>query len=59
MMTYNAQGSETGRYFYHLDGLGSVVALSNTSGSIVEKYAYDVFGKCDVIDAARCRTVRR
>ncbi len=36
-------------YFYHLEGLGSVVALSNTSGSIVEKYTYDVFGKCDVI----------
>ncbi len=31
-------------YFYHLDGLGSVVALSNTSGSIVEKYTYDMFG---------------
>ena len=49
MMTYNAQGSETGRYFYHLDGLGSVVALSNTSGSIIEKYTYDVFGEPTVL----------
>jgi len=32
-------------YFYHYDGLGSVVALSNTSGAIVEWYDYDVFGK--------------
>ena len=31
-------------YFYHFDGLGSVVALSNTSGAIVEKYSYDAFG---------------
>jgi len=29
-------------YFYHYDGLGSVVALSNTSGTIVEGYIYDV-----------------
>ena len=31
-------------YYYHYDGLGSVVALSNISGTIVEKYEYDVFG---------------
>ncbi|MBN1186228.1 MAG: RHS repeat-associated core domain-containing protein [Bacteroidales bacterium] len=31
-------------YFYHYDGLGSVIALSNSSGTIVEAYAYDVFG---------------
>ncbi|WP_146662734.1 RHS repeat-associated core domain-containing protein [Anaerohalosphaera lusitana] len=31
-------------YWYHYDGLGSVVALSNSSGSIVEKYSYDAFG---------------
>jgi RHS repeat-associated protein len=32
------------RYYYHYDGLGSVVALSNNSGTIVEAYRYDVFG---------------
>jgi len=32
------------RYYYHYDGLGSVVALSNNSGNIVEQYRYDVFG---------------
>ncbi len=31
-------------YYYHFDGLGSVVALSDSSGSIVETYSYDVFG---------------
>jgi RHS repeat-associated protein len=28
----------------HTDYLGSIMALSNTSGAVVEKYAYDAFG---------------
>jgi len=31
-------------YYYHFDGLGSVAALSDNAGNIVEKYSYDVFG---------------
>jgi len=31
-------------YYYHYDGLGSVTALSDSSGNIVEKYKYTVFG---------------
>jgi len=31
--------------YYHYDGLGSAVALSNSSGQVVEKYKYDAFGK--------------
>jgi len=31
-----------------LDGLGSVVALSDSSGNIVEAYSYDVFGAVKV-----------
>jgi len=31
-------------YYYHFDGLGSVVALSNNSGNVVEQYSYSVFG---------------
>jgi YD repeat-containing protein len=38
----------SGTYYYHFDGLGSVVALSNTSGNVVERYEYDVFGQCTV-----------
>ena len=34
-------------YYYHFDGLGSVIALSNNSGEIVEQYEYDVFGRPD------------
>jgi RHS repeat-associated protein len=32
-------------YYYHYDGLGSVIALSNSSGQVVELYSYDVFGE--------------
>ncbi len=32
-------------YYYHFDGLGSVVALSDVNGVIVEEYSYDVFGE--------------
>jgi len=35
-------------YYYHFDGLGSVVALSDENADIVEKYTYDVFGECTV-----------
>ncbi len=34
-------------YYYHFDGLGSVAALSNNNGEIVERYEYDVFGRPD------------
>ena len=32
-------------YYYHFDGLGSVVALSNNSGEVIERYSHDVFGE--------------
>lgn len=32
-------------YYYHFDGLGSVVALSDSSGNIVERYPRNDFGK--------------
>ncbi|MEK6775683.1 MAG: cysteine peptidase family C39 domain-containing protein, partial [bacterium] len=31
-------------YYYHFDGLGSVVALTNSTGTVVQKYEYDAFG---------------
>ena len=39
------KGTPDQYYYYHFDGLGSVVALSNNSGNIVEAYSYDVFGE--------------
>jgi RHS repeat-associated protein len=38
-------------YFYHADRLGSVAALSQLNGQVVERYAYDVFGQVTVCDA--------
>ncbi|MFH1370388.1 MAG: RHS repeat-associated core domain-containing protein [Planctomycetota bacterium] len=35
-------------YYYHYDGLGSVVALSDVNAQIVETYSYDVFGKPEI-----------
>lgn len=31
-------------YYYHYDGIGSTIALTDLSGDIVNKYAYDAFG---------------
>ncbi|MEN6318470.1 MAG: RHS repeat-associated core domain-containing protein [Syntrophaceae bacterium] len=36
------QGST--KSFYHADGLGSIVALTNAAGSVVQTYSYDSFG---------------
>jgi RHS repeat-associated protein len=34
-----------GTYYYHQDGNGNVAALTDESGSVVESYAYDPYGK--------------
>jgi RHS repeat-associated protein len=31
-------------YFYHFDGLGSVTAITDSTGSTVQRYEYDSFG---------------
>jgi RHS repeat-associated protein len=41
-------GSAT--YYYHFDGLGSVVALTNSSGSAVQLYEYSVYGQVAASD---------
>ena len=43
--------TSTGTYYYHFDGLGSVVALSNVNSVIVERYSYDVFGAVTIRDS--------
>ena len=37
---------------YHTDGLGSIVALTNASGAVVERYSYDVYGAPSITDGA-------
>ena len=43
-------GNGNAGYYYHLDGLGSVVALSDVNNVLVERYAYDVFGRPTIRD---------
>jgi len=45
-----AKIDSTGTVFYHQDGLGSTVALTNSSGALAESYQYDVFGKVIISD---------
>ncbi|MBI4355286.1 MAG: RHS repeat-associated core domain-containing protein [Candidatus Omnitrophica bacterium] len=42
-------GSLEARIFYHTDGLGSTVALTNTSGAVVERYRYESFGQPTIL----------
>ena len=39
-------------YYYHHDGLGNVIALSDSSKDIVERYSYDAFGNVTIRDAS-------
>jgi RHS repeat-associated protein len=32
-------------YYYHADGLGSITHITDTSGSIVQRYVYNAFGE--------------
>lgn len=43
------RGSNT--YYYHKNHLGSVVALTNANGSLVERYEYDPYGQPSFFDA--------
>ena len=38
-------------YWYHKNHLGSVVALTNGQGSVVERYEYDPYGKLTIYNA--------
>ena len=45
-------GSLEKKYYYHYDALGSVVALTDASAQIVEKYSYDAFGNTSIYNAS-------
>jgi len=38
-------------YYYHFDGLGSVIALTDSSGKTVEIYRYSAFGQTTIYNA--------
>ena len=41
-----------GQYFYHQNYLGSTVALSDDSGSVLERYAYSEYGETKLVSGA-------
>jgi RHS repeat-associated protein len=43
------QGGNT--YYYHRDALGSVTEVTDGSGNLVERYAYDVYGAVTIFDS--------
>jgi RHS repeat-associated protein len=46
------KGTPDQYYYYHFDGLGSVVALSDENSDIVERYEYSAFGKAQIMSAS-------
>ncbi|MDD4048998.1 MAG: hypothetical protein PHI90_09320 [Clostridia bacterium] len=41
--------SNNGTVYYHQDGLGSTVAITNSTGAVLNEYTYDVFGEPHII----------
>ncbi len=39
-------------YFYHQNSLGSVVAVTNNTGNVVERYEYEAYGKPTIYNGA-------
>ncbi|KAF8661352.1 hypothetical protein AX16_001447 [Volvariella volvacea WC 439] len=46
----NTSTNDSDVYYYHLDHLQSVVAVSGTDGSLVTRYEYDPYGKVSKVD---------
>jgi len=44
-----ARKSNNGTVYYHQDGLGSTVAITNSTGAVLNEYTYDVFGEPHII----------
>jgi RHS repeat-associated protein len=40
----NIDGETETPYYYHFDGLGSVIALTDSGGTVAERYSYNVSG---------------
>lgn len=38
-------------YFYHTNSLGSIIALTDWYGNVVERYAYDAYGEVSIMDS--------
>jgi RHS repeat-associated protein len=44
--------SPTNTIYYHHDALGSVIHLTDNTGSVVENYSYDIFGAPTIINGS-------
>ncbi len=51
ILSMTAYGAATNTYYYLKDYLGSVIALTDTNGNVVEFYRYDAWGRTTVYDA--------
>lgn len=49
--------TEKGNYFLHRDNLGSIVAITNTNGSVVEKRFFDAWGNLKALVNAAGQTI--
>lgn len=49
-LLYGVAGQATQRYWYVVDPRGSVVALTDNAGNVVNRYAYDPWGNQDFSD---------
>ncbi|NQT94450.1 MAG: hypothetical protein HQ559_16965 [Lentisphaerae bacterium] len=49
MTVYEGENADT--YYYLRDHLGSVIAITDSGGSMVEQYRYDAWGRVSVFDA--------
>lgn len=55
MIKMNRKGND---YFYHTNHLGSVMAVSDQSGTVQERYEYDPFGKVSYYNGAGTALVK-
>jgi RHS repeat-associated protein len=46
-----------GSVYYHHDGLGNTIAITNGNADVLERYSYDVFGRVTVVDASTGNTI--
>ena len=53
----SSTGIVTNRYYYHTNQLGSVIAISSSTGAVMQSYSYDAFGKAYVNNSGSLTSV--
>ena len=52
MLTQNLELRTWNAFYYHTDGLGSVVALTDADGAVAETYKYGAYGEVEIHDSS-------